>query len=67
MLAQQYGGPLHLAVSPLVLPKIGGGRDSASRGLSKHPGMKALFVSGYDGDSVRRHRIHPRFHLQQPG
>ncbi len=43
----------------LILPEIGG-RDLASRLSAKHPGMKALFVSDYDDDSVRRHRINPR-------
>lgn len=65
MLTQQFKGTVHLAVSPLVMPEIGG-RELAHRLLSQHPGMKALFVSGYDGEAIRHHRINRRCLLQHP-
>lgn len=65
MLTQHYKGIVHLAVSPLVMPEIGG-RELARRLLSQHPTMKALFVSSYDEASIQHHRINRRFVLQHP-
>lgn len=65
MLMQQYGGVVHLTVSPLVMPEIGG-RELAGRLLHQHPMMKALFISSYDDETIRHHRINQRFVLQQP-
>jgi signal transduction histidine kinase len=65
MLTQHYKGIVHLAVSPLVMPEIGG-RELARRLLSHHPMMKALFVSGYDEETIQHHRINRRFVLQHP-
>jgi two-component system, cell cycle sensor histidine kinase and response regulator CckA len=65
MLMQQYNGIVHLTVSPLVMPEIGG-RELARRLLNQHPMMKALFISSYDDETIRHHRINQRFVLQQP-
>jgi two-component system cell cycle sensor histidine kinase/response regulator CckA len=65
MLTQQYNGIVHLTVSPLVMPEIGG-RELARRLLRQHPTMKTLFVSGYDDETIQHHRINQRFVLQQP-
>ncbi len=65
MLTQHYKGIVHLAVSPLVMPEIGG-RELARRLLSHHPMMKALFVSSYDDETIQHHRINQRFVLQHP-
>ena len=65
MLTQQYNGIVHLTVSPLVMPEIGG-RELARRLLRQHPTMKRLFVSGYDDETIQHHRINQRFVLQQP-
>ena len=65
MLTQQYQGIVHLAVSPLVMPEIGG-RELARRLLDLQPTMKALFLSSYDDETIRQHRINQRFVLQQP-
>ena len=51
MLTQQYNGIVHLTVSPLVMPEIGG-RELARRLLRQHPTMKRLFVSGYDDETI---------------
>jgi len=50
LLTQQHPGAVHVAVSDLMLPEIGG-RDLARRLLTKHPMMKPLFVSGYDDEA----------------
>ena len=65
LLTQQYKGTVHLAVSPLVMHEIGG-RELARRLLSQHPMMKALFVSGYDDETIQHHRINQQFVLQHP-
>jgi two-component system cell cycle sensor histidine kinase/response regulator CckA len=65
MLTQQYNGIVHLTVSPLVMPEIGG-RELDRRLLRQHPTMKRLFVSGYDDETIQHHRINQRFVLQQP-
>jgi signal transduction histidine kinase/CheY-like chemotaxis protein len=65
MLTQQHQGSLHLAISPLLMPDMGG-RELARRLLSRHPTMKALFISGYDDDTIQHHRINRKYVLQQP-
>lgn len=65
MLTQRYKGILHLAVSPLVMPELGG-RELARRLMHHHPKMKALFVSSYDDETIQYHRINQRFVLQSP-
>ena len=65
MLTQQYEGAVHLAVSPLIMPEMGG-RELARRLLNHHPMLKALFVSGYDGETIHHHRINQQFVLQHP-
>ena len=65
MLTQRYNGILHLTVSPLVMPELGG-RELARRLMHHHPKMKALFVSSYDDETIQHHRINQRFVLQSP-
>ena len=65
MLAQQHTGALHVTVSGLLMPEIGG-RDLAKRLLKQHPAMKALFVSGYDDEAIISHRINRRYLLRRP-
>jgi two-component SAPR family response regulator len=65
MLMQQFRGKIHLAVSPLVMPQIGG-RELAHRLVSQQPHMKALFVSSYDSEAIQHHRINRRCVLQHP-
>jgi len=65
VLTQRYQGIVHLTVSPLVMPEIGG-RELARRLINHQPTMKALFVSSYDDETIAHHRINRRFVLQQP-
>jgi PAS domain S-box-containing protein len=55
-LAETYGGPIHLLVSDVVMPEMGG-RILAERLSAARPGVKLLFVSGYTDDAVVRHGV----------
>jgi len=50
-LARAYPGPIHLLVSDVVMPQMGG-KDLAERLLLKRPDMAVLFVSGYTDDAI---------------
>lgn len=65
MLLQQHCGSVHVTVSRLIMPEISG-RELAKRLLKQFPGMKALFVSGYDDEAIISHRINRRFLLRRP-
>jgi hypothetical protein len=54
--AEAHAGPIHLLVSDVVMPELGG-RLLAERLTASRPGMKALFVSGYTDDAVVRHGV----------
>jgi signal transduction histidine kinase len=65
LLTQQHAGAVHVAVSDLIMPEIGG-RDLARRLLKQHPMMKPLFISGYDDEAMVSHRINPKYLLRRP-
>jgi two-component system cell cycle sensor histidine kinase/response regulator CckA len=65
LLTQQHPGAVHVAVSDLIMPEIGG-RDLARRLLKHHPMMQPLFVSGYDDEAMVSHRLNPRYLLRRP-
>lgn len=54
--AQSHDGPIHLVLSDVVMPYLGG-RQLAERLAEERPGLKMLFVSGYTDDAVVRHGI----------
>ena len=55
-LAGGHTGRIHLLLSDVVMPVLGG-RELAGRLLALHPEMKVLFQSGYTDDAVVRHGI----------
>ena len=65
LLTQQHSGAVHVAISDLIMPEIGG-RDLAKRLLEHHPMMKPLFISGYDDETMVSHRLNPRYLLRRP-
>jgi two-component system, cell cycle sensor histidine kinase and response regulator CckA len=65
LLTQQHTGAVHVAVSDLIMPEIGG-RDLAKRLLAQYPMMKPLFISGYDDETMVSHRLNPRYLLRRP-
>ncbi len=65
--AQAHAGPLHLVVTDVVMPAMGG-RQLVERLLVRFPAMKVLYMSGYGGDAVAEQGIdHPsQAILQKP-
>lgn len=53
---QQHPGPIHLLVSDVVMPQMGG-RQLAERLSNLQPKMRVLFVSGNTDDAVVRHGV----------
>jgi DNA-binding NtrC family response regulator len=54
--AENYQGPIHLLVSDVIMPEMGG-RLLAERLTAFRPGIKVLFLSGYPDDAVVRHGV----------
>lgn len=54
--AQGHDGSIHLVVSDVVMPLLGG-RQLAEQLEATRPGLKILFLSGYTDDAVIRHGI----------
>jgi PAS domain S-box-containing protein len=50
-------GPIHLLISDLVMPEVGG-RELATRLWESRPDLRVLFMSGYMGDDVMKHAPH---------
>jgi PAS domain S-box-containing protein len=47
----RHSGPIHLLISDVVMPKMGG-PDLAKRLLERLPTLRVLFLSGYTGDAL---------------
>ena len=54
--AEQHPGPIHLLMTDVVMPRMGG-RRLAERMTQKQPGLNVLFLSGYTDDAVVRHGV----------
>ncbi len=55
-LAQRHRGVIHLLLTDVVMPRIGG-RELAEQLTRLRPDVKVLYASGYTDDSVVRHGI----------
>jgi len=51
--SREYCGPIHLVITDVVMPKLGGAK-LAERLKAERPQTKVLFVSGYAEDTVLR-------------
>jgi two-component system cell cycle sensor histidine kinase/response regulator CckA len=52
--SRDYSGPIHLMITDVVMPKMGGPQVAAQL-LAERPDMKTLFVSGYAENTVLQH------------
>jgi two-component system cell cycle sensor histidine kinase/response regulator CckA len=66
-LSDSYAGTIHLLVSDVVMPDLGG-RDVADVLRRSRPEIKILLMSGYTNDAVVRHGVSNQVHdfLQKP-
>ncbi|HEY3216061.1 MAG TPA: PAS domain S-box protein [Candidatus Eisenbacteria bacterium] len=66
-MAGAHPGTIHLLVTDVVMPHMGGG-ELAQRLGQQRPGIRVLFVSGYTDDAVVRHGVLERgsAFLQKP-
>ena len=54
--ARNFGEPIHLAVTDVVMPRMSGGQ-LARELASIRPALRALFVSGYAGQTILDHKV----------
>ncbi len=52
--SQRHAGPIHLLVTDVVMPHIGG-RELARRLATERPRMRVLYMSGYTDDAIFQH------------
>lgn len=64
---REHEGPIHLLLTDLVMPGIGG-RELASQVAGLRPGIRTLYMSGYTDDAFIHHQGFDRFSafLQKP-
>ena len=54
--AASYSGPIHLLITDVVMPGMGG-REVAQQVMLYHGETRVLYVSGYTDDAVVRHGV----------
>jgi CheY-like chemotaxis protein len=52
--AQSHPGPVHLLLSDVVMPRMGG-RDLAAQVSALRPGLRVLYMSGYTDEAIVHH------------
>jgi CheY-like chemotaxis protein len=65
--SEEHEGSIHLLISDLVMPRLGGWELAAAL-QERRPGLKVLFMSGYSDDAGLRHGLthHQVAYLQKP-
>jgi PAS domain S-box-containing protein len=55
-LSEQHAGPIHLLLTDVVMPRLGGGR-LARRVCRQRPDARVLFMSGFADSTLVRHEV----------
>ena len=55
-LAETHSGPIDLLLTDVVMPRMNG-HDLAEMLKSRRPGLKVVYMSGYDRDAIVRHAV----------
>ena len=55
-LCEQYDGDIHLLLTDIVLPKMGG-RELADKVLAIRPNLKVVYLSGYTSNAMVHHGV----------
>ena len=63
--AESHEGAIHLLVTDLIMPALGG-RELAARLQSVRPDLKVVFISGYAGHSLAEREMGTMAFLQKP-
>jgi CheY-like chemotaxis protein len=56
LISQQHEGPIHLLLTDVVMPKMGG-KELAEQVVSLRPDTRVLFMSGYPNQAIMNHGI----------
>jgi CheY-like chemotaxis protein len=56
LVCQQHPGPIHLLITDVVMPHMGG-PELAERLALLRPGLKALYISGYTDQAIVHHGV----------
>ena len=64
-LAADHDAPIHLLLSDVVMPEMGGG-ELARRMVTVRPDIRVLFMSGYNEDDMVNRGLKPSNLLQKP-
>jgi two-component system cell cycle sensor histidine kinase/response regulator CckA len=55
-IARQYDGPIHLAITDVVMPQMGG-RELVDHLTPLRPNIRVIYMSGYTDDAIMRHNL----------
>ncbi|MEO6096443.1 MAG: response regulator [Fibrobacteria bacterium] len=55
-LAEAHPGEIHLLITDVVMPGLGG-RELAEHLVRRRPGLRILFISGYNDDTILHHGV----------
>jgi len=62
---EQHGGPIHLVVTDVIMPRMMGS-EVAARITALRPSIKVLYISGYPGDAIVKQGVPEQAFVQKP-